>query len=501
MNTEKGQALPIAMLALAIGSLVVIPFVSYAGTSLISSRTLGEVIAEQSASDAGVEHAIWSLTRGTLATQFTQSGDQVTYALGETLNGYNTSITVTANQTAVTSGMIEDIVKDTLDFDTTSCYLPSMIMVSTNVCAVAYRGNSNNGYVRTASIDANGNISNAYIDTLTFVAGNCYEPSIVNVSGTTYAIAYRGASNYGYVRTMSIDANGNISNAYIATLTFVSGNCYEPYIVNVSGTTFAIVYRGASNYGYIRTVSIPASGTPITAIATRTFISAVCYEPEITRVSSNIYAIAFRGASNYGYLRTISIAANGTIGAATIGSLTFDSSACYTPSLIQVSSSTYAVAYQGSSTRGFLKTASISADGTIGSVLDTLIFDATLCNEPDIVYVSSDVFAIAYRQSSNHGLLKTMTINTSGAIGDSVIDTLDSIASGYEPSIVKVSGNIFAIAYRGSSNDGFISTVGITTGATASAAWEIISTAGNTSIRAYVNTTNTTSTIISWYIE
>ncbi len=60
MNGERGQALPIAMLALAIGSLVVIPFVSHAGTSLVSSNNHREVISEQSSSDAGVSWLNWT---------------------------------------------------------------------------------------------------------------------------------------------------------------------------------------------------------------------------------------------------------------------------------------------------------------------------------------------------------------------------------------------------------------------------------------------------------
>jgi hypothetical protein len=99
MNSQSGQALPLAIMALAIGTLVVAPFLGYAGTNLISSRVYGETIAQQSACDAGVEHAIWSLIKDDLAEQLTQSGDEVTYQLDETINGLTVSITVTANAT------------------------------------------------------------------------------------------------------------------------------------------------------------------------------------------------------------------------------------------------------------------------------------------------------------------------------------------------------------------------------------------------------------------
>ena len=61
MNDEKGQVLPLAMLALALGSLVITPFISYASSSLIGSRVHEEVITEQYSCDAGIEWALWKL--------------------------------------------------------------------------------------------------------------------------------------------------------------------------------------------------------------------------------------------------------------------------------------------------------------------------------------------------------------------------------------------------------------------------------------------------------
>jgi hypothetical protein len=70
----------------------------------------------------------------------------------------------------------------------------------------------------------------------------------------------------------------------------------------------------------------------------------------------------------------------------------------------------------------------------------------------------------------------------------------------YEPVIINTSGNIYAIAYRGPSNDGFVKTVEIAKFG-GSAAYEIVATAGDRTIRAFVNTDNTTATIVSWQIE
>jgi len=65
MNSEKGQALPLALIALAVGSLVIAPFLGHASSMLTGSRIYGQAITEQYSCDAGVELAIWHLQSGT----------------------------------------------------------------------------------------------------------------------------------------------------------------------------------------------------------------------------------------------------------------------------------------------------------------------------------------------------------------------------------------------------------------------------------------------------
>jgi hypothetical protein len=53
-------------------------------------------------------------------------------------------------------------------------------------------------------------------------------------------------------------------------------------------------------------------------------------------------------------------------------------------------------------------------------------------------------------------------IATDGQITNTVIDTLEfDTSDGFEPDIIHVSGDFYAIAYRGINNDGFLKTVEI----------------------------------------
>lgn len=99
MNTEHGFVLPTVLVAIAIGTLLLGPFLAQASTSLTTSRDFGQSIDEQHSADAGIEHAIWDLAFDDLATQFSNPGDAYNYDLGETVNGIIPDITVTLTGT------------------------------------------------------------------------------------------------------------------------------------------------------------------------------------------------------------------------------------------------------------------------------------------------------------------------------------------------------------------------------------------------------------------
>jgi hypothetical protein len=252
----------------------------------------------------------------------------------------------------------------------------------------------------------------------------------------------------------------------------------------------------------LKTVSIAANGAiGNSAIDTLEFDTSDGYEPSIIYISGNVYAIAYRGPGSDGFLKTVSIAADGQIANSVIDTLEFDTSNGYEPDIINLVGEIYAIAYRGSGNNGLIKTVSVTANGFIdNSIIDSLSFDSP-GYEPHIINITNDACAVAYRGPGDDGFLNTITIAADGNIADSVTDSLRFDAStGYEPSIVSTSDNIYAIAYRGPGNDGFVKTLSIAR-VGVSAAYEIVAAAGGRTIRAFVNTDNTTATIVSWQIE
>jgi prepilin-type N-terminal cleavage/methylation domain-containing protein len=101
------------------------------------------------------------------------------------------------------------------------------------------------------------------------------------------------------------------------------------------------------------------------------------------------------------------------------------------------------------------------APGDISGILDTLEFDTANGLTPSIVHVSGDVYAIAYTGPGSDGWLTTVTIDAAGNIVDTGNDLEFNTASGRTPDILHVSGDVYAIAYTGPGGDGWLTTVTI----------------------------------------
>ena len=69
---EHGQALPLALVALAVGAVLVTPFLTNVSVNLLASRKTDEAIVDYYSADAGIEWGLWRLKNDpTLTTSST----------------------------------------------------------------------------------------------------------------------------------------------------------------------------------------------------------------------------------------------------------------------------------------------------------------------------------------------------------------------------------------------------------------------------------------------
>jgi hypothetical protein len=292
-------------------------------------------------------------------------------------------------------------------------------------------------------------------------------PSIVHVAGTVYAIAYQGPDDDGWIKTVTISADGATLALTGGSLEFDAGQAKATHMIHVTGNVYAIVYEGPGDDGWIKTVTISADGATIAlAGGSLEFDADVCSEPRLIHIGGTVYAIVYEGPLWGGTVVAITISADGATIALAGGSLVYDATQGVLGDIIHIAGDVYAIAYQGPDWDGWIKTVTISADGaTIALAGGSLEFDAVNSAYAEIIHISGTIYAIAYRGPDNDGWLRSVNITDDGATITATGNSLEFEADTIEMlKIIHVSGNVYAIAYRGIAGDGWIKTVTITAG-------------------------------------
>lgn len=97
IRSESGRSLPAALITLAVGSLLLTPFLSFISSRALGSRAAGESFMAQYAADAGIEYGIWSILYAPVFRSQVDNnlGTPQTLAFPAPLNGFTPVISVT----------------------------------------------------------------------------------------------------------------------------------------------------------------------------------------------------------------------------------------------------------------------------------------------------------------------------------------------------------------------------------------------------------------------
>ena len=85
---------------------------------------------------------------------------------------------------------------------------PDIIHISGDVYAVAYAADGDDGWLVTVTIATNGQITNSVIDTFGFDAVSGKDSSIISIADDVYAIANEGNGSDGFLVTVTIATDG-----------------------------------------------------------------------------------------------------------------------------------------------------------------------------------------------------------------------------------------------------------------------------------------------------
>ena len=396
-------------------------------------------------------------------------------------NGLNDKVTVRDSNALDISDNItieawfqptNDVLLSEIELDANFGYNPRIIHVNDAIYAVVYQGKDEgfgDGTLKTMEIDVDGDINETIIDTLIFgngVSGEL-EPMIIQINTNVYGIVYKNKANEATLKTVKIFPNGTIDDTIIGTLVLDTNTPNnEPDIIHVTGDIYAVVYNDKTK-SILQTVEIFPTGVINGSVDKQTFDTVSCEDPELIHVNGDIFAIAYIKNPNKVTIRTVAIQFDGTIttiSANYIDELIVETDSTDDPNIIHVNGSVYAVTYSRHLENfGEIATFDIDNNGFISdTTIDAFRFEEYKCADSNIIHHGDDIYLVAYTSTTPHvGFVISLHIQADGNITETISPYyIYSEDQGYEPHIIRVNGNVYAIVYRGwSPHTGHLGTI------------------------------------------
>jgi hypothetical protein len=340
-------------------------------------------------------------------------------------NGYVTTFEMYDN------GSIADDIIDRFEFEPEpgDVFTPDIIHVSGNIYAIAFSEAKTNGsgYIVTLEISPNGSINKTVIDRFEFESDDCSTPRIKKIFDKNYIVAYASSDN-GYVKTIEIEDNGSIKKTLIDSFEFESNQCFETDLEYVAPKIYTIAYRGPNDNGYVTTIEVKNNGN-----ITNNTIDLLKFDPsvyggqaDIQRVSDANYtfAIAYLGPGDHGYLTTIEIFNNGTISDNIIDTIQFtpDSNKEMNPTIVHNAGNVYGIAYKGKKGYGYLISLFINNTGEISGT------------EGRGGIFKHNSYALIANSTKAYATINNITINTTGIASNE----WNHVALTYDGSVIRL---------------------------------------------------------------
>jgi len=325
------------------------------------------------------------------------------------------------------------------EYDNSEGYYGGIIPINGDVYAVIYCDFSGNAIrVFTTTIwSSNGTLKKDMIDSVSmsgYLVSNTF-PSLLHVTGNLYAVLYQesGGNFDHWLETIRINNTGTIDDSVLDAWKFdTQSTSFGDTTVHgamVDDDTLAIVWgETADDDGWLATVNISSAG-----IITESFADSWEWDTDIQtgnyysvyihHIAGDVFAVLFSESDSDGWCFTVSIDAEGEITKSYIDTLEFDGADYRYGSMFTVANASvyspvvYVVTYKGPNSNGFVCTFNISSDGAIGnSIIDSLEFD-TVDNiyYAPCVHVAGNYWLIVYSSTDNDGWSCTVNIATNWA--------------------------------------------------------------------------------------
>ena len=359
------------------------------------------------------------------------------------------STTQTNNQLSLNEVKILEIA--TAEHNTSNGTWNSLVKVDDDTYALAYSGSSNDGYIQTFAIAADGLTITKPRSPLEHDYSYNVTNSFIKVDDNTFALAYAGPGNDGYIKTFEINATGSsISQTNVKEHDKSEGRW--PSLIHLNGTTYLLAYQGPQSDGYIKTFTITNDGSSIVELDKLEHDTNQGNHNALHKMSDSTAVLVYANPNMQ--ISTFKVSTDGK----TITEITSKeiwNGTSQWNSIAQVDSNTYVVSTQGLDEDGYLYTFDIPKDGSTITQVSSLEQEETKYESGSLVATGSNTYVLAYRGSGMPGMIKMFGIGGNGKNIKQLYSTKHRNTNGHN-SLAKVDSDTYALAHHGPSNDGYI---------------------------------------------
>ena len=353
--------------------------------------------------------------------------------------------------------------KKQLKHDDDKAQYNSLYKVNDNIALLAYSGYKGFGYVRTFSIALDGSTIDQLAE-LKFDDEDAQMVDVQQVASDMFVVAYTGRSNDGFITTIKVSADGKtISQG--KKLEHDTANASGNRLVKVDNDTYALYYYSDKNY--VKTFDIPADGSTITEVAKVAASNTNAHNKDHLGQfiqSDQGFFIAAHTYSSTGTVSTWTISADGkNIAEKKVLNI---SNFRYGVTIVQLDSDTYAFfgnSYNQKNSSGFdwgssVRTFDIAVDGSTITQVGGFTFGGNSSTFSSAIKIKDDIVAVA-SNSGSRGKIDHIKISSDGTTISYVSElTYYNSASKYNAMIKMNSKDVYLVAHSDNSDKGYLQT-------------------------------------------
>ena len=349
------------------------------------------------------------------------------------------------NQTQITKGT-------PFEYNTSRGTLPALAQIDSTHCLCAYDGPGSDGWAVVLMVDTdNSTVSNG--TAFEFDSSEGSEAALAKIDDNHYLCAYRGPDNDGWAVVLTVDT-GNWTISKGTAFEFDDSEGREPTLAKIDNNHYLCAYRGPDNDGWAVVLTVDTGNWTISKGTAFEYDSSQGTTPALAQIDSTHFLCAYTGPGSDGWSVVLTVdTGNWTISKET--GFEYDSAQGASPSLVQIDSTHYLCAYEGSGSDGWVVVLIIDTGSWTISKATAFEYDNVEGVSPALAQIDSNRYFCAFTGPNSDGWTVVLTVDTTNfTISIGLAFEYDN-SQGTTPALAEIDSDNYLCAYTGPGSDGW----------------------------------------------